>query len=151
MFDTSQGNGSIVRKRVWVQEDFGLSLQALLHVHHTLVLEACVVEVKVPGNEGRNHICQKVVSRICAPPEERKTRLCRASPVAPFEGTAVLGVVVQLGHPLLEQVSHLTALQVGQGQLVLSGDKRLVEEHMEIKKVPQRLHSVQQKQKGGFV
>jgi len=48
-----------------------------------------------------------------------------ASPAPPLEGAAVLGVVIELRHPLLEQVAHLTALQVGHGQLVLSGDKSL--------------------------
>lgn len=48
-----------------------------------------------------------------------------ASPAPPLEGAAVLGVVVELRHPLLEQVAHLAALQVGHGQLVLSVDKSL--------------------------
>lgn len=46
--NTSQGDGPIIRKCVWIQEDGGLCIQTLLHVHHTLVLETCVVEVKVP-------------------------------------------------------------------------------------------------------
>lgn len=51
-----------------------------------------------------------------------------ASPAPPLEGTAVLGVVIQLSHALLEKVSHLTALQIRQRQLVLSADKGLVRE-----------------------
>lgn len=47
------------------------------------------------------------------------------SPAPPLEGAAVFGVVVELRHALLEQVPHLTALQVGQRQLVLSIDKSL--------------------------
>lgn len=55
--------------------------------------------------------------------------LRRASPAPPLEGTTVLGVVVQLRHALLEQVSHLAALQKWQRQLVLSTDKGLVGEN----------------------
>ena len=47
------------------------------------------------------------------------------SPAPSFEWAAVFGVVVQLSHALLEQVSHLTAFQKGQSQLVLGIDKRL--------------------------
>lgn len=49
---TSQGNCPVIRKCVWIQEDGGFSIQAFLDVHHTLVLEASVVEVKVPASEG---------------------------------------------------------------------------------------------------
>lgn len=51
---TSQGNSAIIGKSVGIQENCGFSIQALLHVHHTLVLEACVVEVKIPKNNGGN-------------------------------------------------------------------------------------------------
>ena len=51
------------------------------------------------------------------------------SPASPLEGAAVLGVIVELRHPLLEQVPHLTALQIRHGQLVLGVDKGLQGEH----------------------
>ena len=46
---TSEGHRPVVREGVGVQEDSGLRLQALLHIHHTLVLETRVVEVEVPA------------------------------------------------------------------------------------------------------
>ena len=51
---TSQSDRAILGEGVRVQEDGGLCLQSLLDVHHTLVLQARVVEVEVAvrGKEG---------------------------------------------------------------------------------------------------
>ena len=46
---TSQCDCAVLREGVWVEEHRGLSVQALLHVHHTLVLQTSVVEVEVPA------------------------------------------------------------------------------------------------------
>lgn len=59
-------------------------------------------------------------------PSKRPPRSRRPSPAPPFERTAVLGVVVQLRHALLEQVSDLALLQIGQRQLILGCDKSLI-------------------------
>lgn len=47
------------------------------------------------------------------------------SPVPPFEGAAVFGVIIELGHALFKTLPDWTLLQEGQRQLVLLVHKRL--------------------------
>lgn len=89
-----------------------------MHIHHTLVLESCVVEVEVPE---RAEGCETRFKEAIKAPEA-----AAPSPAPPFERAAVLGVVVQLRHALLEQVSDLALLQKGQRQLILGCDKSLI-------------------------
>lgn len=45
---TSQSHSAIIRKLIWIKKNFGISIQGVLYIQNSLVLQSCVVEVKIP-------------------------------------------------------------------------------------------------------